>query len=127
MPAPSPISAHGRYGTCGPSKHPVLPTPWPLRKRCERTAGWRGGVWRNRSNEPAMPLTRLQSQILRLLAAGRSPDSYIAVGVAVNRSGPRFSGDIDIFQDSEQRLDAAATADEETLREAGFSVSWKKI
>ena len=47
--------------------------------------------------------------MLRVLAAGRSPDSYIAGGVA-NREGPRFSGDIDIFQDSENRLAAAAKA-----------------
>ncbi len=52
-----------------------------------------------------MPLTKLQSHVLRILAAERSPDSYIAGGVAINREGPRFSGDIDIFQDTEQRLE----------------------
>jgi hypothetical protein len=52
-----------------------------------------------------VPLTKLQSHVLRLLAAGRSPDSYIAGGVAINRDGPRFSADIDIFQDSEDRLE----------------------
>jgi hypothetical protein len=49
--------------------------------------------------------------VLRVLAAGRSLDSYIADGVAINREGSRFSGDIDIFQDSENRLAAAAEAD----------------
>ena len=58
-----------------------------------------------------MPLTKLQSHVLRVLAAGRSLDSYIADGVAINREGSRFSGDIDIFQDSENRLAAAAEAD----------------
>ena len=58
-----------------------------------------------------MPLTKLQSHVLRVLAAGRTPDSYIAGGVAINREGPRFSGDIDIFQDSEDRLEAAVEAD----------------
>jgi len=52
-----------------------------------------------------MPLNKLQSDVLRVLAAGRSPDSYIAGGIALNRQGPRFSDDIDIFQDSEQRLE----------------------
>lgn len=74
-----------------------------------------------------MPLTKLQSHVLRVLAAKRSPDSYIAGGVALNREGPRFSSDIDIFQDSEQRLETAAEADARALTEAGFKVSWKKI
>lgn len=58
-----------------------------------------------------MPLTKLQSHVLRLLAAARSLDSYIAGGVALNRDGPRYSGDIDSFQDTEQRLHDAAVAD----------------
>ena len=74
-----------------------------------------------------MPLTKLQSHVLRLLAAERSPDSYIAGGVAINRNGPRFSGDIAIFQDTEQRLQAAAEADAKTLIAAGLKLSWKKI
>lgn len=74
-----------------------------------------------------MPLTKLQTHVLRLLAEQRSPDSYVAGGVAINRDGPRFSGDIDIFQDSEERLQAAAAADEKTLTAAGLKFSWKKI
>jgi hypothetical protein len=75
----------------------------------------------------AVPLTRLQSHALRVLAAGRSPDSYIAGGVAINREGPRFSGDIDIFQDSEDRLAAAAQADARALTERGIELAWGKI
>jgi hypothetical protein len=74
-----------------------------------------------------MPLNRLQVHVLQVLAAGRSPDSFIAGGVALNREGPRFSDDIDIFQDSEQRLEAAALADEKALTEAGLRLTWKKI
>jgi hypothetical protein len=74
-----------------------------------------------------VPLTKLQSHVLRVLAARRSPDSYIAGGVAINRDGPRFSGDIDIFQDSENRLAAAAEADAKALTEAGLTLSWGKI
>jgi hypothetical protein len=74
-----------------------------------------------------VPLTKLQSHVLRVLAAERSPDSYIAGGVALNREGPRFSADIDIFQDSEQRLEVAAVADSKALAEAGLKLAWKKI
>jgi len=75
----------------------------------------------------AVPLTKLQSHVLRVIAAGRSPDSYIAGGVAINREGPRFSGDIDIFQDSEDRLAAAAEADAKALTGAGLKLSWGRI
>ena len=74
-----------------------------------------------------MPLTKLQSHVLRVLAAERSPDSYIAGGVAINREGPRFSNDIDIFQDTEHRLEAAAQADAKALTDAGLKFAWKKI
>jgi Nucleotidyl transferase AbiEii toxin, Type IV TA system len=74
-----------------------------------------------------VPLTKLQSHVLRVLAGGRSPDSYIAGGVALNREGPRYSGDVDIFQDSEQRLEAAAETDARALIDAGLSFSWTKI
>jgi hypothetical protein len=74
-----------------------------------------------------VPLTKLQSHALRLLAAGRSPDSYVAGGVALNRQGPRYSGDIDIFQDSEERLAAAADADSRVLTAAGLTLSWRKV
>ena len=59
-----------------------------------------------------MPITKFQSDVLRLLAAQRSPDSYIAGGVAINREGPRISADIDIFHDSAARLESAVKADE---------------
>jgi hypothetical protein len=41
-----------------------------------------------------VPIGKFQSEVLRSLAAQRSPDRYIAGGVAINRDGPRFSGDI---------------------------------
>jgi Nucleotidyl transferase AbiEii toxin, Type IV TA system len=85
------------------------------------------GVWRNALKSCAVPLTSLQSQVLRLLAAQRSPDSYIAGGIAINRDGPRFSHDIDIFQDSVERLQTAVDADAASLRAAGFAVTWSNI
>jgi hypothetical protein len=88
---------------------------------------WKAGGWRKASRGFAVPLTRLQTHALRVLAAQRSPDSYVAGGVALNRSGPRFSGDIDIFQDSEERLVTAAEADGAALIDAGLTLSWGKV
>lgn len=71
-----------------------------------------------------MPLTRLQSRLLGCLAAHRSPESYVAGGIAINRDGPRISADIDIFQDDEQSLHAIAETDGAILGAAGFDVTW---
>jgi len=62
--------------------------------------------------------------VLRLLAAQRSPDSYIAGGIAINRKGPRFSADIDIFHDSAARRESAVKADEAALTAAGYAITW---
>jgi hypothetical protein len=75
----------------------------------------------------AVPISKFQSEVLRVLAAQRSPDSYIAGGTAINREGPRFSGDIDIFHDSEARLESAAKADAAALTAAGYSVTWERV
>ena len=115
-----------RYGICGRLKILLPRTPWLSRKRSERTEGWKAGAWPKRSKASAVPLTKLQSHVLRVLAAERSPDSYIAGGIALNREGPRFSRDIDIFQDSEQRLEAAADADAKAIAKAGLALSWRK-
>ena len=71
-----------------------------------------------------MPLSNIQSEILRLLAAHRNPESYVAGAVPLNRDGPRYSDDIDIFHDREESVAAAATADAASLEKAGFAVSW---
>ena len=67
-----------------------------------------------------MPITKFQSDVLRLLAAQRSPDN--ADGVAINRDGPRISADIDIFHDSTARLADAVKADEAALTAGGYQV-----
>ena len=51
-----------------------------------------------------MPISRLQSDILLVIAAKRDPESFIAGGVPINRSGPRYSSDVDIFHDREERV-----------------------
>ena len=48
-----------------------------------------------------MPLTKIQTDILRLLAAHRDPESYVAGASPLNRDAPRISGDIDVFHDRE--------------------------
>jgi hypothetical protein len=69
-----------------------------------------------------VPISKFQSDVLRLLAAQRSPDSYIAGGIAINREGPRFSDDIDIFHDSVLRQESAVKADESALAAAGYTI-----
>ena len=51
-----------------------------------------------------MPLSKIQSEILVLLAAHRNPESYVAGAVPLNRDGPRYSADIDIFHDREESV-----------------------
>lgn len=71
-----------------------------------------------------MPLSKIQSEILLLLAAHRDPESYVAGAVPLNRDGPRFSKDIDIFHDREERVAVSAAADASLLEKADFAVSW---
>jgi hypothetical protein len=69
-----------------------------------------------------VPLSRIQSDILVLLAAHRNPES--SGGVPLNRDGPRLSDDIDIFRDREESVAAAADADISLLIKADFTVRW---
>ncbi len=77
-----------------------------------------------RSNRPVVPLSKLQSDILRLLAEHRSPESYVAGSTPLHRDGPRFSGDIDIFHDREEQVAATAANDAAVLLAEGFAVEW---
>ena len=69
-----------------------------------------------------MPISRFQSDVLNLLAAGRSPESDVTVGIPINRDGPRFSADIDIFHDDIAQVAAAANRDITCLEAAGLMV-----
>jgi hypothetical protein len=71
-----------------------------------------------------VPLSKIQSEVLQLLAAHRTPESYVAGGVPINRDGPRYSSDIDIFHDREERVAAAAEADAALLASESFAVAW---
>jgi hypothetical protein len=61
---------------------------------------------------------------LRLLASQRDPESYVAGATPLNRDAARYSRDIDIFHDREERVASAATADAQTLVAAGYDVRW---
>ncbi len=71
-----------------------------------------------------MPLSKIQTEILRLLASHRDPESYVAGSTPLNRDAPRYSGDIDVFHDLEERVAQAAERDAALLRENGFSLEW---
>jgi hypothetical protein len=71
-----------------------------------------------------VPLSKIQTDVLHELAAHRNPESYVAGALPLNRTGPRYSDDIDVFHDREESVAAAAEADAALLVKAGFAVSW---
>ncbi len=71
-----------------------------------------------------MPLSKIQIDILRLLALHRDPESYVAGSTPLTQDTSRFSGDIDIFHDREERVGQAATQDIALLHEHGYMVQW---
>jgi hypothetical protein len=73
-----------------------------------------------------MPLSSIQSEILRLLASHRDPESYVAGSTPLNRSAFRYSGDIDIFHDREERVREAAELDSALLQGHGYALRWHR-
>lgn len=73
-----------------------------------------------------MPLTRLQKELLNVIARNRDPESFLAGGVPINRSGPRYSSDIDVFHDAMERVGSAAMKDVGALMAEGFAVEWER-
>jgi len=71
-----------------------------------------------------MPLTTLQKQVLRVLAANRSEESHFAGGLVLNSAddSPRFSHDFDIFHEAESEVARASDLDVAALRAAGYAV-----
>ncbi len=72
-----------------------------------------------------VPLTSFQEAVARLLAAQRTPDSYLAGGAAmhIEPTSTRYSNDLDYFHDSEERVATAFAADRLILEEQGYAVS----
>jgi hypothetical protein len=71
-----------------------------------------------------VPLTNIQVRVLRILAAHRDPESYVAGGTPLNRDSARFSDDIDVFHDREERVATAAQNDAQVLKAASLQVIW---
>ena len=59
-----------------------------------------------------------------MLASHRDPESYVAGSTPLNRDAPRYSGDIDVFHDREERVAQAAAQDAALLQEQGYTVKW---
>ena len=73
-----------------------------------------------------MPLSSPQIELLRLIAANRSPESYVAGATVLHRSDdtPRYSDDLDLFHDMEDTIAQSAEEDAATLRNAGHPFTW---
>jgi hypothetical protein len=71
-----------------------------------------------------VPLSKIQTDVLRLLASHRDPESYVAGATPLNREAVRYSADIDVFHDREERVAAAALDDSRVLAAAGYRVTW---
>jgi hypothetical protein len=71
-----------------------------------------------------MPLGDFEREVLRVLAANRNPDSFIAGATVLHRAddSPRRSEDVDVFHDLTGALVAAWEADMTALQQAGFDV-----
>lgn len=71
-----------------------------------------------------MPLSKIQSEVLCLLAAHRDPESYVGGATPLNRNAMRYSADIDVFHDRQERVAEAALNDSKVLEGAGYNVAW---
>jgi hypothetical protein len=80
--------------------------------------------WPNGWNSRAVPLSKIQTDVLRLISEQRDPESYIAGASPLNRDTPRFSRDIDLFNDREERVAQSAEADTAALAAAGYEIRW---
>jgi hypothetical protein len=72
-----------------------------------------------------MPLTAFQREILRIIKANRSQRSHVAGATVLNRDGPRFSEDIDIFQPDPEALGQAVRADLDALSAENIQIDLK--
>jgi hypothetical protein len=73
-----------------------------------------------------MPLTAFQREVVRIIAANRSPASHVAGRAVINRAenGLRTSEDLDIFHDDAAAIAALADRDVSDLESSGYSTSW---
>jgi hypothetical protein len=73
-----------------------------------------------------MPLGDFEKGLLRLLAANRTPESYIAGATVFLRreDSHRQSQDIDVFHDTVKGLKLAAAQDAAVLQAHGYALEW---
>lgn len=71
-----------------------------------------------------MPLGDFEREVLRVLAAQRNPDSFVAGATVLHQASdtPRTSEDVDVFHDAPEALELASELDTAALRQAGFEV-----
>jgi hypothetical protein len=71
-----------------------------------------------------MPLGDFERAVLRVLAAHRNPDSFVAGATVLHQAAdtPRTYEDVDVFHDAPEALELAYEEDEAALRAAGFEV-----
>jgi len=73
-----------------------------------------------------MPLGDFEKTVLRLLAANRNPESYVAGATVFLRreDSHRQSQDIDVFHDTVRSLKQAASQDAASLEQNGYTLEW---
>lgn len=73
-----------------------------------------------------MPISDFQAEVLRCIAANRSPDSYVAGATVLHRDSrsPRYSHDLDLFHDAEDCVARCADLDAKALTAAGHTLEW---
>lgn len=69
------------------------------------------------------PLTIVQEDILKLIAANRSPESHFAGGTLINATGIRYSADLDLFHDAAELTLRNFDADSAVLSKNGYRVT----
>ena len=98
-----------------PAAHPTAADALAITHSLRVEGNRKLAVSPSRSKRPAVPLSRVQSEILRLLAEHSDPESYVAGSAYLTRGGARISDDIDIFHDREDRVARAAEQDAAVL------------
>jgi hypothetical protein len=71
-----------------------------------------------------MPIGDFEKEVLRILAANRNPDSFVAGGTILHQAAdsPRRSEDVDLFHDVPEALLTAYETDVASLLRVGFTV-----
>jgi hypothetical protein len=76
-----------------------------------------------------MPIADFEKTVLRLLAANRNPESFVAGATVLLRDekSHRWSQDIDVFHDTAESLKSAADADAAVLEKHHYQVTWDNV